>query len=220
MLLFIMLTVAAVMTIFGVIGFLRVTKASVIILAALLIGPAFLRAFGERLIAIINRIGGFVLGGGMSALAGGGSSTGLSDALSKSRPALLDPNTPAAFYLLMFYFIMVIGLLIGSLKPFKLSGRYSFSGLLLGLLNGYIVIAYTIAVLFPDFAILPVPLEIKGMTPQIPPPGLPVASSDIVWIKLLQFLGNLSSNPSAHFIIAGLIVIFIFMAARLSAKKG
>jgi hypothetical protein len=216
MLLFIMLTVAAVMTIFGVIGFLRVTKASVIILAALLIGPAFLRAAGERLIAIINRMGGFLLGGGISALAGGNAS----DALSKSRPALLDPNAPATFYLVVFYGIMVVGLLIGSLKPFKLSGRYSFSGLLLGLLNGYIVIAYTIAVLFPDFAILPVPLAIKGMTPQIPPPGLPVASSDIVWTKLLQFLGNLSSNPSAHFIIAGLIVVFIFMAARLSAKKG
>ncbi|MDQ1300320.1 MAG: hypothetical protein QG637_237 [Chloroflexota bacterium] len=220
MLLFIMLAVATIMTVFGVIGFLRVTKASVIILAVLLSGPVFLRAAGPQLIAIINRLGGFFLGGGVNALTGGDASKGLSDALSKPAKALIDPGSPAAFYLLMFYFIMIVGLLLGSLKPFKLSGRYSFSGLLLGLVNGYTVAAYSIAVIFPEFAVLPVPLEIKGMTPQIPPPGIPVASSDIVWTKLMQFLGNLSGNPSAPYIIAGLIVIFIFMAARLSAKKG
>jgi hypothetical protein len=220
MLLFIVLAVAAIMTAFGVIGFLRVTKASAIILALLLVGPALLRAFGERLIAIINRLAQFFLGGGLSALAGGEAGKGLSEALSKSGKPLIDPAAPATFYLLVFYFIMVVALLIGSLKPFKLSGRFSFSGLLLGLLNGYIVAAYTLAVLFPEFAILPTPLAIKGMTPSSPPPGIPVASSAIVWDRLLQFLGNLGGNPSAHFIIAGLIVVFIFMAARLSAKKG
>jgi hypothetical protein len=215
-----MLVVAAIMTTFGVIGFLRVTRASVIILAALLIGPAFLRAFGTRLIAIINRLGGFFLGGGMGALAGGDNTKSLSDALSKSSTTLINPGAPAEFFLTVFYFFVLIGLLVGSLKPFKLSGKYSFSGLLLGLVNGYIVAAYSIAVLFPEFAILPVPIEVKGMIPQIPAPGIPVASSAIVVEKLMQFLGNLGSNPSAHFIIAGLIVVFIFMAARLSAKKG
>lgn len=220
MLLFIMLAVATIMTAFGVIGFLRVARASAIILALLLIGPALLRAFGAQLITIINRLGQFVLGGGMSALAGGDPSKGLNDALSKSGKPLIDPAAPATFYLLMFYFIVLIALLIGSLKPFKLSGRFSFSGLLLGLVNGYIVAAYSLAVLFPEFAILPTPLAIKGMTPPTPPPGIPTTSSAIVWDRLLQFLGNLGANPSAHFIIAGLIVIFVFMAARLSAKKG
>lgn len=220
MLLFIMLAVATIMTAFGVIGFLRVTKASAIILALLLLGPALLRAFGERLIAIINRLGLFILGGGMSALAGGDAGKGLSEALSKSGKPLIDPAAPATFYLLMFYLIVLIALLIGSLKPFKLSGRFSFSGLLLGLVNGYIVAAYSLAVLFPEFAILPTPLAIKGMTPLSPPTGIPATSSAAIWDRLLQFLANLGGNPSAHFIIAGLIIVFVFMAARLSAKKG
>ncbi len=216
---FIIVIVAAVMTFFAVIGFLRVAKASVIILILLTAGLALLQAFGPRLIAIINRLWQFFVGGGLNALAGDGGRS-VSEAFGQPVKPPIDPNAPATFYLLTFYFIMILALLIGSLKAFLLSGRFSFTGLLVGLVNGYIVAAYSIAVLFPEFAVLPVPLPIRGMTPPIPPPGLSVPSSDIVGVKLLQVLDSLGSNPSAHFIIAGLIVVFIVLATRLSARKG
>ncbi len=216
---FIIVVVAAVMTFFAVIGFLRVVRASVIILILLTTSLALLQAFGPRLIAIINRLWQFFMGGGLNALAGDGGRS-LSEALSQPVKPPIDPNAPATFYLLTFYFIVLVALLIGSLKPFLLSGRFSFTGLLVGLINGYIVAAYSIAVLFPEFAVLPVPLPVKGMTPATPPQGLPLPGTEIVAARLLQFLDNLGSSPSAHFVVAGLIIVFIVLATRLSARKG
>ena len=95
-----------------------------------------------------------------------------------------------------------MGLGLGLLKSLKLSGRFSFSGMLIGLINGYIVAAYTVDVLFPSYAILPVPIQVPGMTPQIPPPGMAMPAGPDVWTQIMQGLSNLASNPAAPVIIA------------------
>jgi hypothetical protein len=89
-----------------------------------------------------------------------------------------------------------------------------------GLINGYIVAAYTVDVLFPAYAFLPVPIQVPGMTPQIPPPGMATPAGPDVWTQLMQGLSNLASNPAAPLIIGVAIFVFLILASRLSGKKG
>jgi len=203
MYLFVLLVVATIMAIFGLIGFLRTTRASVLLLGIMLGGLIFLKIFGERLVKFVNAGWGFVR-----------SSSG------GSPSQLVNPQDPAAFYLLVFYVFVLMGLGLGLLKSLKLSGRFSFSGMLVGLINGYIVAAYTVDVLFPSYAILPVPIQVPGMTPQIPPPGMAMPAGPDVWAQLMQGLSNLASNPAAPAIIGLSILVFIILASRLSGKKG
>jgi len=167
-------------------------------------GLIFLRVFGERLVKFVNAGWGFVRS------AGGTSSPS----------PLVNPQDPAAFFLLVFYGFVLVGLGLGLLKSLRLSGRFSFSGMLIGLINGYIVAAYTVDVLFPSFAILPVPIQVPGMTPQIPPPGVTMPAGPDVWTQLMQGLTNLANNPAAPMIIGLCILFFILLASRLSGKKG
>ena len=204
MYLFILLVVATVMAIFGLIGFLRTTRASVLLLGIMLGGLIFLKVFGERLVKFVNAGWGFVRS------AGGTSSPS----------QLVNPQDPAAFFLLVFYGFVLVGLGLGLLKSLRLSGRFSFSGMLVGLINGYIVAAYSIDVLFPSYAILPVPIQVPGMTPTAPLPGANLPAGPDVWTQLMQGLTNLANNPSAPIIIGLSILVFILLASRLSGKKG
>jgi hypothetical protein len=204
MYLFILLIVATIMTVFALLGLVRVTRASVLLLGIMLGGLIFLKLFGAQLIKFINAGWGFIRS------SGGTSSPSM----------LIDPSDPAAFYLLTFYFFVLIGLGLGSLKSLRLQGRFSFSGMFVGLINGYIVAAYTVDVLFPAFAFLPVPIQVPGMTPQIPAPGMAMPGGPDVWTQLMQGLSNLASNPAAPLIIALAIFIFLILASRLSGKKG
>ncbi len=221
MILFIVLLIAITMTAFGLIGFLRVPRGSILTLVIFLAGLVVLRAFGPKLVTIANRLWVFFAAGGLEALASADSAKALGEVFGKSSKGLIDPTRPAFFYLVVFYFFVLVGVLVGSLQRFRLSGRFSFTGLLLGLVNGYLVIAYTLAVLVPELAILPTPLGIKGMTPTAPPAAV-AATGNVAAVEgeILRLLRDLGNHPSAHFFIAGLIVVFIFMAARLSARKG
>lgn len=221
MILFVVLLIALTMTAFGLIGFLRVPRGPILTLVILLTGLVLLRAFGPQLIVMANRLWIFFAAGGLEALASADSAKALSEVFGKSGQGLVNPAQPASFYLAVFYFFVLVGVLVGSLQRFRLSGRFSFTGLVLGMVNGYLVIAYTLAVLAPELALLPTPLGIKGMTPSAPPAAIGAAvGSGAVGGQLLRFLSDLGNHPSAHLVIAGLIVVFIFMAARLSARKG
>jgi hypothetical protein len=204
MYLFVLLVVATIMAIFALLGFIRVTRASVLLLGIMVGGLIFLKMFGAQLVKFINAGWGFIRS------AGGTSSPS----------QLINPSDPAAFYLLTFYFFVLIGLGLGSFKSFKLQGRFSFSGMFVGLINGYVVAAYTVDVLFPSYAFLPVPIQVPGMTPQIPPPGMAMPAGPDVWTQLMQGLSNLASNPAAPLIIALAIFVFLILASRLSGKKG
>ena len=204
MYLFILLVVATIMAIFALLGFTRTTRASILLLGVMLGWLIFLKLFGAQLVKFINAGWGFIR-----------SSAGVS-----SPSMLIDPSDPAAFYLLTFYFVVLIGLGLGSLKSFRLQVRFSFSGMFVGLINGYIVAAYTVDVIFPAYAFLPVPIQVPGMTPQIPPPGMSTPAGPDVWTQLMQGLSNLASNPAAPLIIGVAIFVFLILASRLSGKKG
>jgi hypothetical protein len=220
MLLFVILLIAIIIAFFGMIAFIRTAKASAIILGVLMGGLIFVRALGPKLIAIINLGAQFAQVGGLAALTGSDPGKGLSDAFAKLKqaPGPIDPKDPVLFYLLLIYIFVAIGVGIGSLKSFRLQGRYSYSGLLLGLIAGYIVAAYTIAAIFPESAILPLP--VTGIMPQAQAAIAPATVGPAVSSKFLEFLGDLANSPSIPIIIAAAIVLFIFVATRLSARKG
>ena len=134
MYLFILLVVATIMAIFGLIGFLRTTRASVLLLGIMLGGLIFLKVFGERLVKFVNAGWGFVRS------AGGTSSPS----------QLVNPQDPAAFYLLSFLRVRVDGLGAGAAEIAQAIRADSHSpACSSGLINGYIVAAYTVDVLFP-----------------------------------------------------------------------
>ena len=60
MYLFILLVVATIMAIFALIGFLRTTRASVLLLGIMLGGLIFLKVFGAQLVKFINAGWGFI----------------------------------------------------------------------------------------------------------------------------------------------------------------
>ena len=220
MLLFVILLIALIMAFFGMIAFIRTTKASVIILGVLMGGLALLRALGPKLIAIINMGAQFVQVGGLAALTASDPGKGLSEAFTKLKqaPAPIDPKDPVLFYLLMICIFVAIGIAIGSSKSFILQGRYSYSGLFLGLIAGYIVAAYAIAAIFPESAILPLP--VTGIMPQAQAAVAGVTTGPAVSSKFLEFLSSLANSAFIPIIIAAAIVVFIIVATRLSAKKG
>ncbi len=222
MLLFVILLAATIMAVFGMIGLLRVARASIIFLAVMLGGLAFLRFFGPRLVALVNLGVRFIQGGGFTAVTGSDPGKALAEVFSNTSGAkpFIDTNDTAGFYLLIFFVFVLIGLGLSSLRALRLQGHFSIGGLLLGLITGYIIAAYLTAVLFPGCALLPVPMQIKGMTLQVPLSGLLTAGGADVWSQFLQSLTDLANSPWVHWIVAGLIVIFIFMASRLSAKRG
>jgi hypothetical protein len=221
MLLFIMLLAAITMAVFGTFGLLRVTRASVIFLGVMIGGLVILHVFGDRIVTLANLGARFIQGGGFAAIAADDPAKALGEIISQSKSnPLIDPNSPAGFYLLVFYVFVLIGLALSSLRPFRLQGRFSFSGLLIGLVIGYIIAAYSVAVLFPECAILPVPVQLKGMTPLASSFGLLAAGAAGVSSRLLQALSSVANLPSVKWVVVGLIVVFIFMASRLSAKRG
>lgn len=200
MLLFVILFVATLMAIFGMIGFLRGARGSLIILIAMVAGIFFLRLLGAQVVGYINKAWGLMQG--------------------SDSATLINPQDRAVFYLMLFYVALLAGVGLGSLRPFRAQGKFSFSGLLLGLINGYVVATYTLAVLLPQYAFLPVLIPVSGMTPTTPASVPSTSSFEQLGNEFLKFLNGLATNRSVPIIIAGLIVVFIVLASRLSGKKG
>ncbi|MGC8782563.1 MAG: hypothetical protein ACP5UQ_17015, partial [Anaerolineae bacterium] len=112
MILFVVLLATLTMIAFGLIGFLRVPRASVWTLIILLVGLLLLRVSGPKLITIANRLYIFFAAGGLEALASADSAKSLAEVFSRSAKGLVDPAHPALFYLAVFYFFVLVGVLV------------------------------------------------------------------------------------------------------------
>lgn len=200
MLLLVVLFVATLMALFGILGFLRVARGTFLTLMTLLGAVLFLRFVGAQMVGGFNKAWGMMQGG--------------------NGASLINQQSPGGFYLFVFFTAVVIGLSLGSLKPFRQQGKFSVTGLLLGLINGYTVATYALAVLLPEYAFLPVLIQVPGMTPTTPAPVPSSGSPSQLSSEILRFLNNLASAPALPIIIAGAIVVFIGLASRLSGKKG
>ena len=99
----------------------------------------------------------------------------------------------------------------------------SFSGFLLGFINGYFYTAYMLAALVPQWAILPLPIKIPGLTSvslstaiaSPPSQGLPGAI-----VEGIQKLFAMPCLPTA--IVAGvfLVIVLTIIVGNRSSRKG
>lgn len=205
---------AGFMAIFGVIGYLRGTKAAVFILLTTLFAVAVTGILGDTIIRYINAFAKgfqFLLSGGLGALSGDGGGGGDAlEALRSTPPLVTEANEPLVLGML-FVGIVFFGVLLSGIKWFK--GPRSIWGLLLGLLAGYVVAAMVVRAIAPEYAAL-VPLPF-GFGPPVPTgpvvivPGQPGPSFTE---RILTFLNSLVDRGLIAAFLGIVIAVFVLLA--------
>jgi hypothetical protein len=186
---------------FGLWGFLRGWKAALVMLVMILGSLLMLSAAPEKVAEMFDYINKAV------AMATGGDKDFINTA-------------PSSLVVIILNGAVILGFLIGLLRIFRT--KPSFSGFLLGFINGYFYTAYMLAALVPQWAILPLPIKIPGLnsvslsTAISSPPsqGLPGAI-----VEGIQSIFAMSCLPTA--IVAGIflfILLTVFVGNRGSRK--
>jgi hypothetical protein len=196
-----LLLLAIVWGIFGLWGFLRGWKAALVMLVLILGSLLLLSAAPEKVAEIFG-----YFNKAMEMATGG------------SKPFI---NTaPSSLVVIILNGAVIFGFLLGLLRIFR--SKPSFSGFILGFVNGYFYTAYMLAALVPQWAILPLPIKIQGLksvplsTAIASPPsqGLPGAI-----VQGIQKIFAMPCLPTA--IVAGIflfILLTVFLGNRGSRK--
>jgi hypothetical protein len=187
---------------FGLWGFLRGWKAALVMLAMIVGSLLMLSVAPEKVAEMFDYINKAV------EMATGG-----------SKPVI---NTaPSSLVVIILNGAVILGFLLGLLRIFRT--RPSLSGFLVGFVNGYFYTAYMLAALVPQWAILPLPIKIPGLTTvplssaisSPPSQGLPGA--------VVEGLATLCAAPCLPTAIVAGIALFILLtilASNRSSKKG
>ncbi len=199
---------AGVMALFGVLGYLYGTTAAILTFVMVAIGLFVVSRFGTTIINIINKVWQLFLSGGLQAFLSGGD---LSQVRAKMNtiPPLIPSDAAGAFLLLLLVVLIVLAILLGRHRRFRRPP--SLGGLLLGLLNGYLVGGYLLALMFPSLASsiwLPFGLA-STISANAPPLG-----SGNPWDQFVATVLNASTRSLA--LIVGFIVAVIILVALLN----
>lgn len=225
-----LILLATVMAVFGVFGYLRGGKSTLLTTAIIWLGLVLVSRFAGVIATMVNGVNygiRFVLAGGMGALGGSGDK---GDAINQVF-ARMGPVTPLIAadgsgpgLILVFLLLMVIGLLLGALKSLK--SKSSPLSLILGLVNGYVISAYLLRMALPEAGILlPLPAGLLGnqtTTAAVPLPAGPSVTGSAI-AKLAATLTSLATAGHIAILIAVLIAIFVLLAVRTgsrNSKKG
>jgi hypothetical protein len=130
-------------------------------------------------------------------------------------------TAPSSLVVIILNGAVILGFLIGLLRIFRT--KPSFSGFLLGFINGYFYTAYMLAALVPQWAILPLPIKIPGLksvslsTAIASPPsqGLPGA--------IVEGIQNIFAMPCLPTAIVAGIFLFILLTVLIGnrgSRKG
>jgi hypothetical protein len=215
-----MIVLAVVMAAFGIYGYQRGTKVSLLMVGMVVGALLLMSIFGEQVAALINGLAKalqFVFSGGLQALGNGGDSAGAVLSHMRSTKPLVSSESPGAGVIMILGTAIVIAFLLGLLNGLR--GSPSFAGLVLGLISGYLVTAYLLAALALETAILPLPFKVPGLLTVM---STSARSGGRTWQadRWMQDLANQRCLPVA---IAVSIVVFVFVAVRMgnaSGKKG
>jgi hypothetical protein len=187
---------------FGLWGFLRGWKAALVMLVLIVGSLLLLSAAPERVASLfdyINKAAALVTGG--------------------SKP--LINTAPSSLVVFMLIGAVILGFLLGFLRIFR--AKPSFMGFLLGFISGYFFTAYMLAALVPQWAILPLPIKIPGLT-SVPlstaitsPPsqGLPGAIVDG-----LKTLCAAPCLPTAIVVGIFLFILLTVLVSNRGSRKG
>jgi hypothetical protein len=207
---------AGFMAIFGILGYLRGTKAALFVLITTLFAVAVTGILGDSIIKYMNALWKgfqFILSGGLGALSGEG---GGADALAslQNTPPLVTPQNQNLVLGLLFVGIVFLGVLLSGIKWFK--GPHSVWGLLLGLIAGYIVAAMVVRAIAPEYAALvPLPFGFGPATPETPVVIVPGQSTGPSFAeRILAFLNSLVDRGLIAVFLGAVIAIFLLLAVR------
>jgi hypothetical protein len=193
---------AIVWGIFGLWGFLRGWKAALVMLVMILGSLLLLSAAPEKVAQIFDYVNKAV------EMATGGSKPVISTA-------------PADLIVIVLNMAVIAGFFLGLLRIFR--SKPSLSGFLLGFINGYFYTAYMLAALVPQWAILPLPIKIQGLTSvslstaiaSPPSQGLPGAI-----VEGIQKLFAMPCLPTAIVVGVFLVIVLTIIVGNRSSKKG
>lgn len=197
-----LLLLAVVAAVFAVYGFVRGTKATLVITVCIVGALLILSLFGNevaKVVGFFNKALGMLL----------------------DTEAPLISTAPSTLVPLTLIGAIVVGFFLGLLKVFK--GKPSVGGLLLGLVNGYLFIAYMLAARMPQVAFLWLPIKIPGLTTVSLQAAVSVPSGSTPLDQFFQWLQQILAMACTPTAIVLFIVLFLFLVVLLgnrSSRKG
>lgn len=213
-----LLILAGTMAIFGVIGYLRGTRAAMFILIMSLLAVAVTGALGDVIIKYLNAFAKgfqFLLSGGLSVLAGSGSADQAIAAL-QDTPALITEENAALVLALISALIVLFAVLVSGWSWFR--PKRSVAGLFLGLIAGYVVAAMLVRGFAPEYAAL-VPLPFGTPAPAGPIVIIPGAEGPSLTQRILIFLNDLAAAGLITAFLGIVIAIFLLVGIRSGRRS-
>lgn len=210
-------TLAAVMAIFGAIGYYRGSWATLVALLFLLMGMIAVVAFGDTILSLLN---GLYIGimlvfkSGLSDIAAGDLDSAAAKLETVERP--FTGETEALGLALVVGGAAAIGLLIGTfMKHDK-----SVLGGILGLLYGYLLTAVFAPVLLgvPE-SLLPIPI-LRPPQPGVAPATVTTTAGSGGLSALLETLSQPETIQIVATLLAVVIAVFLIVSVRRSSKRG
>jgi len=225
-----LIILATVMALFGVLGYVRGARSSLLTSAIILLGLIAVGRAPETIARTINGLNvavRFALSGGLGALGGGGDrAAALQEVFAKLgevKPLIGSDGTGPGM-ILIFLALVLAGFLLGMLKPLK--GRPSLLGLGLGLTIGYVLSAFLVRTFLPEASVgLRLPAWLFGRAAQ-PVPAPPADGTELtaaLGTRLAATLNSLVESGQIALFLAIAIAAFVLLATRLGArtiKKG
>lgn len=210
-----LILLATIMALFGVLGYLRGVKSSLLTTAVIWLSVVLISQAREAIARTVNGLNfavRFVLAGGLGALGGGGDRTAALEEVLKrvgTVKPLINPDGSGIGMLIVFLLFVAAGILLGALK--FLRGKASPWGMLVGLAGGYAVSMFVLSRLAgPETAGPAAPASAEAASAS---PGVSF------FARLATILNQLLESGQIALVISALILIFVLLATRLSARK-
>jgi hypothetical protein len=212
---------ALVMAIFGILGYLYGLRSAIVAALAIWGGLLLIARTGT----VITRLANGAYAGARMLASGGAQTLGSSGnqpaALARvtqeasQQRALVSVEAGGPEFLIILGILLAISILIGLSD--RVRGPHSLLGLVLGLINGYLVGAFVLDVLFPQLA-LALPFGLASPTSQsgIAALSMPAARGDVTGQLLL--LAQTANERTMAWVIMLAIAVFIIAAIRLGNR--
>lgn len=193
-----LILLGVVWALFGVYGYVRGTKANLVMTVCVVGALLILSLFDDRVVQgveFFNKMAGMLLD--------------TQEPLISTEPSTLVP--------LALIGAIVVGFFLGLLKVFR--GKPSVGGLLLGLVNGYLFIAYMLAARMPQVAFLWLPIKIPGLSAVSLQAAVSVPAGGSPLDQFARWLQNLATTTCTPTVIVILIVLFLFLVIVLGNRR-
>jgi hypothetical protein len=174
---------------------------------------------GGRIVTLINTVWRFIMAGGVQAMSGGGDLGALRTRMAEI-PPLIPSEAVGTFLILLMVIAILMGVFAGRFRRFRRPP--SGMGLLIGLINGYLVGAYLLVNMLPALAgLAPLPFGLsQKLAGGATPPAAGPSAGDIgrQLVQGIQRADPATLALSVMLIIAA--IVLIALVANLRHRGG